>query len=856
MKLRRFSGLSLRNLRDRFQRTLLTAIGIVLGVGIVFGVLTLSETMSSAFGNLFSRAFGAADLTVTAAGGNGSFDEGVVEKVRGIPEVQSAAPRLSQPASLLLPESDENGLPKVKELRVLGVEPETAALATDFELAEGRYPEEGAEISLDEGAAEAAGFVVGDTVRIGTPEGTTEMEVVGLLRIPGSSFGGLAFGLAPLTYAQEVFDEPGKITGIAVEATDDGAVNNLRESLAGMLGEGLQAERSETRTAQVGARFQSFQVALLFFAGTSLFVGAFLVFNALSMTVLERTRELGMLRALGATRAMIAWSVMIEALVLGLAGSALGTLLGYGMATGLVYLFGRAYRVEITELILSPFALVLAIIVGILITVVAALYPALRAGRVSPVEAMRARIGTAGVSPTKKGRGSNRLTALGLLLVAAGAPWTYYLAKHLSTSLDGLVYASGIAGVVGTFLGVSLMIPALVWPLAALFSPVLRLFFGVEGKMAATNATRNRGRTALTASALMVGISLVVAFSALGGSVLGSIQDYLEGSLGSDFVVQPANGNFEATFSPKLEEEISQVPGVEETSGIASSFRRNGDDWSVVFGVDERYSNIFRLNYAEGTPSNAFSELEGGGVLVGPQLAEKRGLTVGSTVELPGLEGTKEYTVAGVVRNDLFGFGNGVYLSKDILASDFGEDSDSFLAIKAAPGSDRAEIEEEIEGILGDYPQLTLYSNAAWKERIEKDFNRQYTFFYAIMGVSVAVSAFGVVNTLSMSVFERTREIGILRAIGTTRLQIGRLIIDEGVVISLIGCLVGTAVGSLLGYLFVQGSGANGFEVTFYYPTLPALLSVLSGLLIGVFAGLLPARSAARTNIVEAVQYE
>ena len=856
MKLRRFSGLSLRNLRARVQRTLLTAIGIVLGVGIVFGVLSLSETMSGAFNNLFSRAFGAADLTVTAAGGNGSFDAGVVEEVRKLPEVESAAPRLSQPASILLPERDENGLPQVKELRVLGVEPRTAALATDFELAEGRFPEEGAEISLDESAAEAAGLGVGDTVRIGTSEGSAEMEIVGFMRIPGSSFGGLAFGLAPLPYAQEIFDEPGNITGIAVEANTDGAVDSLQESLAGVLGEGLQAERSETRTAQAGAQLQSFQIALLFFAGTALFVGAFLIFNALSMTILERTRELGMLRALGATRAMIARSVMVESLVLGLAGSALGVLLGYGMAKGLVYLFGRAYRFEITELILSPFALVSAMIVGILITAVAALYPALRAGRVSPVEAMRARIGGASIGQAKKRRGPNRLAIVGLLLIAAGAPWTYYLAKNLSTSLDGLVYASGIAGVVGTFLGVSLVIPALIRPLAALFSPGLRLFFGVEGKMAAANATRNRGRTALTASALMVGISLVVAFSALGGSVLGSIRDYLEGSLGSDFMVQPANGNFEAAFSPELEEEINQISGVEETSGVASTFRRSGDDVNIVFGVDERYPEIFRLNYAEGTPSDAFSRLEGGGALVGPQFAEQRSLAVGSTVELPGLKGTKEYAVAGVVQNDLFGFGNGVYLSKDTLASDFGEDSDSFLAIQTASGSDRAEIEEEVRETLQDYPQLMIYSNAAWKERIEEDFDRQYVFFYAIMGVSVAVSAFGVVNTLSMNVFERTREIGILRAIGTTRLQIGRLIICEGMIISLMGCIIGTIVGSLLGYLFVRGSGANGFEVSFYYPTVPALLSIFSGLLIGIFAGLLPARSAAGMKIVEAVQYE
>ena len=204
----------------------------------------------------------------------------------------------------------------------------------------------------------------------------------------------------------------------------------------------------------------------------------------------------------------------------------------------------------------------------------------------------------------------------------------------------------------------------------------------------------------------------------------------------------------------------------------------------------------------------------------------------------------------------MLGGGGGIYLSDQILADDFNEKSDEFLAIKATPGSDRKAISGEMKEVLRDYPQFTFYSNAEWKSQIESDFNRQYVFFYAIMGVSVAVSAFGVVNTLSMSVFERTREIGILRAVGSTRLQVGRLIIDEGVVISLIGCLVGVAVGSALGYLFVRGSGAGGFEVSFFYPTGPAIYALIAGLGIGIFAGLLPARSAARTNIVEAVQYE
>jgi putative ABC transport system permease protein len=853
VKLRRFSGLSFRNLRARVQRTLLTAVGIVLGVGIVFGVLTLSNTMSATFKDLFTRAYGSSDLTITAAGGSGGFDQKVVEKVRGHEGVNSAAPRYSFSSSLIL--EKKNGLPEVRSMRLFGVEPRSASLATGFELTGGHFPRSDNELTLDGSSAESAGLNVGDRVTVGTPEGPKKLKLVGLLRIPGGSFGGLAFGMVPLSFGQEVFDKRDQISGIAVEAAEGVSVSDLRNSLDNKLGEGLQVERSETRTQQITGQLQGFKIALLFFAGTSLFVGAFLVFNALSMTVLERTRELGMLRALGSTRAMIARSVVLEAAILGALGSLLGVLFGYGMAKGLVYLFGKAFLFKITTLILSPFAVVSAVVVGIAVTVIAALYPAFMAGRVSPVAAMRARSG----DPSGEGKRSPGLSVfgpiLGLLLAGAGVPWIYYLARNLSTNLEGFIYASGIVAIIATFLGISLIIPALVRPLAALFSPVLRLLFGVEGRMAAANATRNRGRTALTASALMVGISLVVAFSALGGSLLGSIRDYLDGSLGSDFVVQPTEQTSDAGFSAKLPEEINRVRGVERTTSIVSSFRQDGKKLDAVFGVDQNYPEIFRVNYAAGGPE-AFSKLEDGGALVGKQLAEDRKVGVGSKIEIPSPKGRKKYSVEGILKNDVIGGGTGIYLSKQTLADDFNETESEFLAVKARPDSDRDALERKIKDILGDYPQFTLYSNAEWKAQIESDFNRQYVFFYAIMGVSVAVSAFGVVNTLSMSVFERTREIGILRAVGTTRLQIGQLIIDEGVVISLIGCLVGVVLGSLLGYLFVQGSGAGGFEIDFYYPKLPALAALLSGLFIGIFAGLLPARSAARKSIVEAVQYE
>lgn len=851
VRLRRFSGLSLRNLLARPQRTLLTTVGIVLGVGIVFGVLTLSETMSSSFSALYTRAYGAADLTVTAAGGNGTFDETLAGEVRVMPGVASAAPRLSRPATLLI----EGERPEPRAMRIFGVDPETAALATGFELAAGRYPREGAELVLDVGSAEAAGIALGEKARVATAAGTEELTLVGTLRIPGGSFGGSAFGLIPLPFTQETFEKPQEITGIAVGAANPGEVDTLKEELSRRLGEGFQVERSETRTQQASSQLRTFQVALLFFAGTALFVGGFLVFNALSMTVLERTRELGMLRSLGATRAMISRSVVLEAATLGLAGSVMGVPLGYWMSRSLLALFGESLRLGDPKLALSPFALTSAIAVGVTVTVLAALYPALRAGRVSPVEAMRSQSAAPGYVSGGRIRLSRLTTSFGLLLVAAGGWWSYRTAKGVSFSTDGLAYVTGLAGVVAMFLGVALIVPALTRPLTTLLSAPLRLLLGVEGQMAAANAVRNRSRTALTASAVIVGVSVVVAFSALGGSVLGSIRSYLESSLGSDYIVQPANGNYGVTFSRELRERVSELPGVGVATGVGSDFRRTGEDVYLIFGLDESYPEVFHLNYSAGGPG-AFADLRGGSAIVGEQLAESRKLGVGSTLTLPSPGGDRNYRIAGIVANDFLGGGTGIYLSREALAEDFSVTEDSLLAIKTASGTDTRTTGKEVRSLLEDYPHLALYSNAEYNEELQREFGQQYVFFYAIMGVSVAVSAFGVVNTLSMSIFERRREIGVLRAVGATRLQVGRLVVNEGVVISLIGCVIGLALGSVLGYLFVRGSAAAGFDVEFFYPTVPAALSLLAGLVIGVTAGLIPARSAAGTNIVEAVQYE
>ena len=520
--------------------------------------------------------------------------------------------------------------------------------------------------------------------------------------------------MAPLPFAQEAFDKQGQISSIAVEAAEGVSVSDLGERLDRGLGEGLQAERSEKRTQEISGQLQGFKIALLFFAGTSLFVGAFLVFNALSMTILERTRELGMLRALGSTRAMIARSVIVEAMLLGVIGSLLGVLFGYGMARGLVYLFGRAFLFEITSLVLSPFALVSAIVVGIAVTVVAALYPAM-GGRVSPVEAMRAR--SAGAGETRAA--SRSCAGLGLCSPAPGYPGSTL--ARTSRPASGARLRLGDRG---DHRGLPWYLPGNPRPRqaarGAVFSGAQAAFRG-RGRMAAANATRNRGRTALTASALMVGISLVVAFSASEGA--SSVRS---GTTSTARSVRLCCAAHAAELGRRLLRRVARedrsCTGRREDDKHRLDLPPGRKEGRRRLRGGPELSGIFRVNYAAGGP-DAFSSLKNGDALVGKQLAKDRKLGVGSRIGLLGPEGKKKYRVEGILKNDIVGGGMGIYLSQEILASDFNETQSEFLAIKARPGSDREALARRIEAVLEDYPQFTLYSNAgvegADRERLQ-----------------------------------------------------------------------------------------------------------------------------------------
>ena len=383
--------------------------------------------------------------------------------------------------------------------------------------------------------------------------------------------------MAPFPYVREAFDKPGRISGIAVEAASGTPVAELRGRLDRGLGDGLQAERSETRTQEISGQLQGFRLSLLFFAGTALFVGAFLVFNALSMTILERTRELGMLRALGSTRGMIARSVVVEALILGVLGSLLGVLLRFrdGQGPRLPVRPGipvpdnrrsssppspwsRPWSWAWPSRSWPPFILRCA------------------PGRVSPVEAMRSR--ASGGGQAAFALVSALAPLLGLALLGIGAPWIYYLAKNLSADLDGLVYASGIAGVIGAFLGVSLIVPILVRPLAAFFSPTSAAPLRRRGKDGRGERHEEQGKDRADRLGAHGRHLARRRLLALGGSVLGSIRSYLEGSLGSDYVVQPASQNSDVTFSARAPAEVGGVPGVEKTTSLASTFLRDGDE--------------------------------------------------------------------------------------------------------------------------------------------------------------------------------------------------------------------------------------------------------------------------------------
>ena len=842
---------ALRGLAARKLRSILTAIAIVLGVAMVSGTLVLTDTIEKAFDSIFSSSYEQTDAVVSgkklvqwSQTGKAQISPDVLARVRGLPEVEAAAGTIldlsgdANQAKIL----DRNGkaIQGNNPTFGLGVEPGDERF-NPFKLVAGDWASGSDQVVVDLNTAEEQGFTLGEKIKVAGEGPVRAYTLTGIVRFGDvDSLGGATIALFDVATARQVLDKSG-YDAVAVAAKDGVSQERLIDAIARTIPDNTEVRTGSEQAAQDGqdvGEFVSFiRYFLLGFGGIALFVGAFVIFNTLSITVAQRTKELGTLRTLGASRRQILRSVILEGTVLGIVASAIGLGLGVLLAKGLTALF-RAVDFELPQaaMVFQLRTAIVAMLTGTLVTLVASVWPAVRATRIAPIAAVRE-----GGMIVK--RPSRKTLVFGLVVTGLSAFGLVY--GMLGEGVSAAVRALGIGlGAFGIFIGLAAIAPRLVRPLAHVVGlPAARLG-GAAGRLAQENAVRNPGRTASTAAALMIGLTLVSFVAVFGKGLLVSDENALRKQLGTSHVITSQSGW--DTVPIGVGRAAAAAPGVRFSSSIRNDRAQLLGDGEVdVSGVDPAtIGKAYKFEWVEGSAA-ALATLARGDAIV----REGEG-HVGDklTFLTPAGESVKT-VVRGVYRkhSDLDQLLGQVVLSQARFDSSFPRPGDMLTLVEAdsTAGLQRA---------LQAYPDAKLQTGdefiASWTAWLHDVMN----LFYVLLALSVIVSLFGMVNTLVLAVFERTRELGMLRAVGMTRRQARRMIRQESVITALIGAALGLPLGLGLAALVTQSLSEYG--VRFSVPVGTLVVFTIVAVVLGMLAAIAPARRASRLNVLEALQYE
>jgi putative ABC transport system permease protein len=855
--LRSFNSLALRQLRTRPLRSALTAFGVVLGVGMVFGVLLLVGTIRATFDEVIDSAWGETDLIVMGEG-NGTMAADTLDRIKEVEGVRDAAGMVGGMFTRL--EADGSPVKGTKgQMLIAGYETE-GYQPYDFRLVEGRKMAEGVEVMVEQNWARDHGYDIGDRVRVAGPTGETKLPIVGIFKLTSSlNVGGLGYAAMPLAAARRVFDQPSGWMQISIAAMDRGEAEALKTRVEQVAGRGVDVQTPGEVSDQVSEQLAGLNVVLYFFSGVALFVGGFLILNSFNMTVLQRMRELGMLRTLGASRRMATASVLTEALVIGAVGTLLGLALGLGLASGLISLM-RGMDVPVGTLDVSAGAAVTAAFIGIVVTLLGAFWPAHRAGRVSPIRAVM------GNAQVRAGASKRRLViALALFLPGLWFGGSFWFGSESETG--GIAAYAGMAMTMAMFAGMAIAAPFLILPVVRWLALPMRRVLPTGGRLAADALLSNPLRTAATAVALTIGLSVVVVNSSMSASFVGTIEDQIDKAFARDFTVQAQGYTIEQGGGPGVPRSAqSAIEAMPETGTVAPMRAitldlpgvKSGSEQGIAIGVDPaKQPEVDGTEFQDLSQSEAYAGLERGGVLVGRPYAVKAGLEQGDTLPLVGPGGQRRAEVVGII--DAIGAMGGmeIRLSLDTMRRIYGDYQPAELAVEARTADVRPRLESKITGLLDrNYPNLEMQSAADAKKEVSDEINRTFNMFNAIVIIAIVVSLLGVINTLAMSVIERTREIGVLRALGASRWQVRSTMLDESLMITIAGSLVGVAAGTLISVMWLRGLDDVLPGMSFHFPGPVALAVAVAAVVLGVIAAILPARRAARLKVIEALTYE
>ena len=847
---------TLKGLVSRKLRSTLTAIAIVLGVAMVSGTFILTDTMQKAFDGIFASSYRQTDAVLSgrkivdwSQSGKPTVPESTLARVRELPQVAAASGSIvdfSGDADLVKL-VDKQGEPiQAQPSFGFGVDPAQARF-NPFELARGRWAASGSEVVIDASTASKYDFHVGELVRVSGDGPAIAYRLVGIARFGEvDSIGSAAIAVFDIPTAQRIHRKQGFDT-IAVAAKDGVSDAKLMASLERIVPPKVVVHSGAQQAAEDGKGVNEFlkyiRWLLLGFGGVSLFVGAFVIFNTLSITVAQRTRELATLRTLGASRRQVLRGVVLEGLVLGLVASLLGLAAGFALAEGLSALLDAVgASLPTVDTVFRLRTAVVSLALGTGITLIAGIVPAIRATRIPAISAVREGAAAA------RARISGRTTAAAVGVVAASTGALVY--ATLSHDVPGGVRVVALAlGAVGLFVGTAMLAPRLVRPLAAVVGLPSARLGGAAGRLARDNALRNPGRTASTAAALMIGLALVTFVSVLARGLLVSDQAAIRSQLdGVTHVVTP-QGDGDSTMPVAVGDAVANASGVKVASSVRGDMVSAAGSQEVVSGVDpDTIGRVYRFEWKHGSDA-ALASLAAGGAIVDESLAKDRHLRVGDRLRLrTAADQPLGVTVKAVYSPSKFDpLLGGVIVSQKRFDASFARPGDAYTFVRATSAA-------ALERTIAAYPDAAVKSEDAFVDDRSEDLNTTLSILYALLGLSVVVSLLGMINTLVLAVFERTRELGMLRAIGMTRRQVRRMIRHEAVVIALIGAGIGLPLGVGLGALAIQA--LSQFDVSFSLPVATLAVFTVVAIVAGLLAALLPARRASRLNVLDALQYE
>jgi putative ABC transport system permease protein len=846
---------SVRNFFAHKGRMALSAIAVLLSVAFVCGTLVFTDTMTATFDKLFGST--ASDVTISAkkvddaqaTGMPDAVPASLQQKLVKTPGVAKSDPDVtSQDVTVADADNDKispsSGAPTI----VSNWDPtETKAV----EISSGHAPQGAADAVLDADTAKKHHLAIGDTLRVIAAPGDFKVTISGIATFKTTNPGAAVVYIDTATAQAKLLGDSTEYTGFGLTAAKGTTDDQLKQNVKAAIGSGYTIDTAaETKKKdQDDLGFLGFmKYAMLGFAGIAVLVGIFLIVNTFSMLVAQRTREIGLMRALGSSRGQVNRSVLIEALLLGVTGSVLGIGGGIGLAIGLMNLMGKAgMKLDTSELTIKATTPIVGLAIGVIVTVVSAYIPARRAGKISPMAALR------DAGTPADGRAGRVRAAIGILICAAGALALIGAGRSDSASSGGGLLG---LGVLFTLVGFVIVGPLLAGVIVRAVSAVVLRLFGPMGRLAERNALRNPRRTGATASALMIGLALVAGMSVVGSSMVASANDQLDKSVGADFIIEVgSNGN--QPLTPAAEKALTATQNIEHfthyTIVNAKITTPSGSTLSThMRAADPTFQQDLELKTVQGKLSDAYGK---DAMSVPEGFAEDHDLKLGDELTVAITGGRPAHLKVAAITSDDTTIEHGsmftnIATARSYLPADK-TPGDLMLFGKAVDGKEK-EAYASLKASVKAYPQIDVRDQADYKDLIQSQVDKLLYMIYALLGLAIIVAILGVVNTLALSVVERTREIGLMRAIGTSRRQLRRMIRLESVVIALFGALVGLGLGLGWGTTGQRVLASQGLGIL-QIPWSTIVIVFIGSAVVGLLAALLPAFRAGRMNVLNAI---